>query len=45
MYKKQFDDKDKSNFKTNDVTTQLINNYNIGIAQYITKKRQPNSKT
>ena len=37
MYKKQFDDKDKFNVKIYDVTTSLINNYNIAIVQQLTK--------
>ena len=44
MYKKQFDDKDKFNVKIYDVTTWLINNYNIAIVQHLTKQRQPDGK-
>ena len=35
----------KVNFKTYDVTTWLTNNYNKRIAQYLTKKKQPDNET
>ena len=37
------DGQDKFNFKTYGVTTLLICNYKTGIAQYLTKSKQPES--
>ena len=40
MQKKQFDWKDKVNFKIYDITKQLANNYSKHIVQYLMKQRQ-----
>ena len=41
MQNKWLDQKEKVNFKIYDVTAWLTNNYNIRIAQYLKKERQP----
>ena len=41
MWKKRLDEKDKVNFKINDVTTRLKNDCKPHIAQYLTKTKQP----
>ena len=42
--KKRLDQKDKLDIKIYDVTIWLINNDNIHIAQYLSKKWQPNNE-
>ena len=45
MLKKRLDQKDKVNFRTQDVATWLRNNYNTHIVQYLTKQNKLDNET
>ena len=45
MLRKRLDQKDKVNFRIQDVATWLTNNYNTHIAQYLTKQTRLDNET